>query len=233
MKKVTTATAIATVMALALVLAVSCSQTEHFGYVSFDGRPKDIIASIAYPAPESQVWTVTATKADNGSRTGEGTYDGVLLTDVLGPFSVGRWSFSFGSENYSGTTTVRISEGENHVDATVSPKGETGTLLFTGCNIEPTSNDFLFISVDGEKAASFAVERLEARSDGRLAVTDREIGLSAGLHNVTVTVEAKDTQTLEDFIVRVEPGLVTTVSFGTFEGQAFLEINVETHEAVV
>lgn len=217
---------------MALFFAVSCTQTEHFGYVSFDGRAKDIIASIAYPTPESQVWTVTATRIDNGSKTGEGTYNDILLTDVLGPFSVGRWSFAFESENYGGTTTVRIGEGENHVEATVAPKGGTGTLLFTGCNIEPTSNDFLFISVDGEKRASFAVERFEARRDGRLSVTDKEIELEAGLHEITVTVEAKDTQTLESFMVRVEPGLVTTVSFGTFEGQAFLEINVETHEAV-
>lgn len=177
MKKVTAATAIATVMALALVLAVSCTQTEHFGYVSFDRRPKDIIASIAYPAPESQVWTVTATKADNGGRTGEGTYSGVLLTDVLGPFSVGRWSFAFGSENYSGTTTVRISEGENHVDATVSPKGETGTLLFTGCNIEPTSNDFLFISVDGEQSALCPLYRYRL---GHRPKNDRNYGDSDG-----------------------------------------------------
>lgn len=79
-------------MALALVvLAVtlglcSCAQDvsrdDGLCTVTFSAdRSRDVLASIAYPEPMSQTWTLVAEKKDNGSATGAGSYDKVLLTD--------------------------------------------------------------------------------------------------------------------------------------------------------
>lgn len=65
------------------------------GFVSFDSSvSRGILASIEYPSLLDKTWTLAATKLDGGQRTGEGQYEDIVLTDSLGPFSVGSWRFT-------------------------------------------------------------------------------------------------------------------------------------------
>ena len=217
----------------ALALLVSCAQDteDRTGYVTFGyATSRDVMASISYPVPENLVWTVTATKNNKGPTTGQGTYGEVLLTDELGPFSVGSWTFVFDSDIYHGEVSANIAEGNNRIDVNVSSTGETGTLAFENCNM-PADATGVYIYDGEERIFGMGKQYMTEREDGRYGIPAQEFDLEPGIHDVTVTYNGTDME--ETFKVRVVGGLVTTVSFGVFEGSPVFRIVVDEQEALV
>ncbi|MBQ7508171.1 MAG: hypothetical protein IJT52_02455 [Spirochaetales bacterium] len=228
---------------LAVMLLTSCSQAERFGNVSFTRETsRDLFASIEYPDENSLLWDITATKLSSGSNVGEGLVEDALLTDTFGPFSVGRWSFELngkkdGTVVYHGSTTAQITEGPNPIEVVLSSVGEKGTLIFAGCNF-PFDNGSgaeysgAQIYIDGERV--FGINRLYCtRGDSGLwSVPEQETALTPGLHDVEIMLNGNEPITVERFKVRIEPGLTTSVTFGTFEGVSTFVITLETKEAI-
>ena len=231
-----------TIIVMALLLVVSCHSESTFGTVTFTQETsRDLFASIGYPDANSLLWDITATKLSKGSRTGEGVFSDVLLTDELGPFSTGRWEFSLTGRDgetavYAGGTTAQISEGTNTIEVSVSPIGETGTLVFSGCNF-PCDNGSgaqysgLYIFIDGERVYGAGTQYL-TQGEGVWLVPVQTFGLAAGLHDVEVTLNGNEPVTAESFKVRVVGGLTTTVTFGTFEGSTGIVVSVNRMEAI-
>jgi len=216
----------------ALALLASCAEkTDSTGYVTFGyGSSRDVTASIGYPQPESQVWTVTAVKNGRGASTGQGTYDEVLLTDTLGPFSTGTWTFTFDSDVYHGESSVEITEGINQIDVNVTSKGETGTLRFTGCTI-PEGSTGIYIDLDGKRILGMGSQYMTERENGGYEIPVREQETTVGIHDVSVTYNGTDRT--ESFKVRIAAGLVTSVTFGIFEGSPLFNVTIDEQEALV
>ena len=235
-----------------LALATSCSQKVEDGLATVNftqAVSRDIFASIAYPDVNTLTWSLTAEKLDKGSTTGAGKVEDALLTDEFGPFSVGRWQFTFegysddGVKVYSGSVNATLEQGANSVEVEVTPQGETGTLVLSGCNID-ADNPFgtgepmfwALLSVNGSGSGLIRREELTKRADGLYDIKDTTRTLAPGVHEVCVRVENQDASLsacVASFKVRVEPGLVTTVSFGRFEGKATVTVTVTEHEAIV
>ena len=233
------------VVVLGTMMLSSCSQknVEAYGTVTFDEAvPRDLFASIGYPDVNSLLWDITATKLSKGSRGGEGTTEGALLTDTFGPFSVGRWEFALvgkqdGETVYEGTTTAQIVEGANSLEVSVNPVGQSGTLVFTGCNFPPDNGNGaeytgVQILIDGERVFGIGRQNCQAGVSGMWVIADQTTTLSAGLHDVEVLFVGNEPITAESFKVRIVGGLTTSVTFGTFEGTTGFTVNVEQAEAI-
>lgn len=231
------------IIVMALLLAVSCHSEQGFGTVTFtQGVSRDLFASIGYPDVNSLLWDITATKLSKGSRGGEGTTEGALLTDTFGPFSVGRWEFSLvgkdGDETvYEGQTTAQIGEGSNLLEVSVNPIGDTGTLVFSGCNF-PFDNgngaEYTGVQIYVDGAMKFGVGRnyCEQNANGMWVVPEQSTQLEEGLHDVSVLLGGNEPATVETFKVRIEGGLTTTVTFGKFEGSTGIVVSVNRMEAI-
>ena len=227
----------------ALLLAVSCNTEQKTGTVTFThGVSRDLCASIGYPDADSLLWDITATKLSKGSKAGEGVFSDVLLTDEFGPFSTGRWEFSLVGKDgetavYEGSTTAYITEGPNTIEVTVDTVGETGTLVFSGCNF-PFDNGSgaeysgVQIYVDGQMTFGVGRNYCQQNANGMWVVPQQSTQLEAGLHDVSVLLGGNEPATVETFKVRIVGGLTTTVTFGTFEGNAGLVVNVDRMEAI-
>lgn len=227
----------------ALLLAVSCNTEQKTGTVTFThGVPRDLCASIGYPDADSLLWNITATKLSKGSKAGEGVFSDALLTDEFGPFSTGRWEFSLVGKDgetavYEGSTTAYITEGPNTIEVTVDTVGETGTLVFSGCNF-PFDNGSgaeysgVQIYVDGQMTFGVGRNYCQQNANGMWVVPQQSTQLEAGLHDVSVLLGGNEPATVETFKVRIVGGLTTTVTFGTFEGNAGLVVNVDRMEAI-
>ena len=228
---------------MALLLAVSCNTEQKTGTVTFtQGISRDLCASIGYPDADSLLWDITATKLSKGSKAGEGVFSDALLTDEFGPFSTGRWEFTLVGRDgetavYEGSTTAYITEGSNTIEVTVDPVGETGTLVFSGCNF-PFDNGSgaeysgVQIYVDGQMTFGVGRNYCQQNANGMWVVPQQSTQLEAGLHDVSVLLGGNEPATVETFKVRIVGGLTTTVTFGTFEGNAGLVVNVDRMEAI-
>ena len=226
-----------------LVVSTSCSTQEKTGTVTFtQGVSRDLFASIGYPDANSLLWDITATKLSKGSRGGEGTTEGVLLTDTFGPYSVGRWEFTLTGRDgetavYEGSTTAYIAEGSNLLEVTVNPIGETGTLVFSGCNF-PFDNgngaeySGVQIYVDGQMTFGVGRNYCEQNANGLWVIPEQTMTLSTGLHDISVLLGGNEPATIETFKVRIVGGLTTTVTFGTFEGSTGIVVSVNKMEAI-
>ena len=233
-----------TIIVMALLLAVSCNTEQKTGTVTFThGVSRDLCASIGYPDADSLLWDITATKLSKGSKTGEGVLSDALLTDEFGPFSTGRWEFTLvgkdtGTAVYEGVTTAYIAEGANTVVVTVDPIGETGTLVFSGCNFPPDNGNGAEYSgaqilIDGERVFGISRNHCQQNANGMWVMADQTTALTAGLHDIEVMFVGNEPMTAESFKVRIVGGLTTTVTFGIFEGNPVFDIVVDEQEALV
>ena len=216
-----------------IVILASCAGVEENkeAFVTFrQSASRDVSASITYPAPQGLVWTVTAVKNTRGTATGAGTYNDVLLTDTLGPFSTGTWTFTFDSDVYHGEVTVELTEGDNSIDVNVVTTGETGTLRFENCCI-PAGSTGVYIDMDDNRIVGMGSNYMTAREYGGFDMPVREVEAEPGIHDITVTYNG--TLRTETFKVRIVAGLVTTVSFGIFEGSPQFNVIVNEQEALV
>lgn len=226
-----------------LVVSTSCSTEQKTGTVTFThGVSRDLFASIGYPDANSLLWDITATKLSKGSKAGEGVISDVLLTDEFGPFSTGHWEFTLVGKDgetavYEGSTTAYIVEGANLLEVTVDPIGETGTLVFSGCNFpfDNTSGaEYTGVQIYVDGVMTFGVGRnyCEQNANGMWVVPQQSTQLEAGLHDVSVLLGGNEPVTVETFKVRIVGGLTTTVTFGTFEGSTGIVVSVNRLEAI-
>ena len=232
-----------TIIVMALLLAVSCHSESTLGTVTFtQGVSRDLFASIGYPDANSLLWDITATKLSKGSKAGEGVLSDVLLTDEFGPFSTGHWEFTLvgkdtGTAVYEGSTTAYIVEGSNLLEVTVNPIGETGTLVFSGCNF-PFDNgsgaEYTGVQIYVDGAMKFGVGRnyCQQNANGMWVIPEQSTQLEEGLHDVSVLLGGNEPTTVETFKVRIVGGLTTTVTFGTFEGSTGIVVSVNRMEAI-
>lgn len=228
---------------MALLLAVSCHSESTFGTVTFTQETsRDLFASIGYPDANSLLWDITATKLSKGSKAGEGVLSDVLLTDEFGPFSTGHWEFTLvgkdtGTAVYEGSTTAYITEGSNSLEVTVNPIGETGTLVFSGCNF-PFDNgsgaEYTGVQIYVDGAMKFGVGRnyCQQNANDMWVIPEQSTQLEEGLHDVSVLLGGNEPATVETFKVRIVGGLTTTVTFGTFEGSTGIVVSVNRMEAI-
>jgi len=236
--------AIALIIVMALVLTVSCSNNaeDSLCWINFSSsRARGLSAYIDYPMAESLTWNITATKVDNGSTTGQGTMQNVLLTDTFGPFSAGRWAFALAGFNssgrliFTGNAETKIGKGTNTVDVPMTFEGDTGSLTFTGCNFPEFIDGVMFNSfnvvIDGQQRLSFS--SAESEKDGNYWYgPDKTVGLSAGIHDVTIRLGGSESRDVASFKIRIEPSLTTYVTQGTFEGRAFFNVIIDQKEAI-
>ena len=224
------------IIVMALLLAVSCSQQvgDSLCLVSFSAaRSRDLTAHIDYPAVNSLTWDITAVKADNGGTTGEGLHEGVLLTDEVGPFSAGRWTFTLegkddgGTIIYAGSEEAVIGRGTASVSVTVTPQGETGTLCFTDRVLFSSLN----VYIDGRMRLGFTDSESELEG-GFLWCPDKSVSLTAGVHDVRLELGGSETRVTDTFKVRIEGGLTTYVTAGTFVGNGQFGVVLEQREAL-
>jgi len=234
-----------------LLLAVSCSQKEvdAVGYVSFsESIGREVLASITYVDANSLTWNVSAVKTSNGSRVGEGDYENVILTETIGAFSIGTWEFSFKGYDgtkliYSGTTTAHIAEGDNVVEVTVNPVGYIGKWEFVDCHFSDyglsTFGQTIYsvsVYVDDQLAHTYASTAVVPRGDGLYAFQSQlQKSADVGVHTFRVVFTGNNGKTItaETFKARVVAGMVTSISFGTFEGHAELVIVVNEETPIV
>ena len=236
-------TILITAIITALLLASCAQQTDRTGYVTFGyAAGRDVFATIGYPDVNSLTWDITATKLSKGSKTGEGVLSDALLTDEFGPFSTGRWEFTLvgkdtGTAVYEGVTTAYIAEGANTVVVTVDPIGETGTLVFSGCNFPPDNGNGAEYSgaqilIDGERVFGISRNHCQQNANGMWVMADQTTALTAGLHDIEVMFVGNEPMTAESFKVRIVGGLTTTVTFGIFEESPVFDIVVDEQEAL-
>lgn len=229
------------VLAVALGLC-SCAQdvqrNDGLCTVTFSaGRSRDVLANIAYPEPMSQTWTLVAEKKDDGSATGAGSYDGVLLTDGFGPFSTGKWTFTLISSEYRGEVTTILGEGANTVSVDLSLQSGDGNIRLVGCNAPQTESGFTFsraeVVMDGN--VLFSLDRsVSSLVDGKWRFARMESCASPGIHDMEVRVmdSSKNVYRTETFKLRVEPRVTTELSFGVFEGSADFTVNLDRKEGI-
>jgi len=229
------------VLAVALGLC-SCAQDvsrdDGLCTVTFSAdRSRDVLASIAYPEPMSQTWTLVAEKKDNGSATGAGSYDKVLLTDGFGPFSTGRWTFTLISEDYRGEVTTILSEGANAISIDLSLKAGDGNIRLVGCNAPQTESGLTFsraeVLMDGK--VLFSLDKSYAGLvDGKWRFAQVESCASPGIHDMEVRLmdSSQSAYRTETFKLRVEPRVTTELSFGVFEGSAGFTVNLDRKEGI-
>lgn len=249
-------TVFATVLTLAIIALLiigsltSCSQAEvvatpkGVGFVRFadantfaSSKSVELMAYIDYPDEYSLTWTVTASKTDTNGNQGEGVYEDVLLTDTIGPFSVGSWHFTLEGRDekdrliYTGSADTSIAEGSNTVHAEVTPPEEgNGTLRLEDCNFDPAIGDCFRIIYDDNPVANFSLSYCSVREDGLYDVPDTNIQIPGGIRTIKVYL---GTTLVRTFRVRILPNITTVMTYGTFEGTASLELSVLKYDAIV
>ena len=250
-------TVFATVLTLAIIALLiissltSCSQAEVMatpkgvGFVRFSdantfasSKSVELMAYIDYPDEYSLTWTVTASKTDTNGKQGEGVYEDVLLTDTLGPFSVGSWHFTLegrGEKNrviYTGETDKTIGEGNNTVHVDIAPPQEgNGTLRIQGSNFDSSIGDcFRIVSGDNNALMNMPLSLCELREDGLYNIPDTNIQVPCGVHTIRLYIGTTLVRTLK---LRVFANHMTVLTYGTFEGTASLEVHLERYDAIV
>lgn len=251
-------TVFATVLTLAIITLLiigsltSCSQAEVMatpkgvGFVRFSdantfasSKSVELMAYIDYPDEYSLTWTVTASKTDTNGKQGEGVYEDVLLTDTLGPFSVGSWHFTLegrGEKNrviYTGETDKTIGEGNNTVHVDIAPPQEgNGYIRIQGSNFDPAIGDCFRVTYGDNDVGlmNMPLSLCELREDGLYNIPDTDLQLPAGIQTVKLYVGNTLVRTLR---LRILVNHRTVLTYGTFEGRAGFELYLERQDAIV
>lgn len=230
---------------IVLILATACvldnSTDNRTGMVSFDtGISKGVTASIDYPNLLDKEWTLTATKKDAGATEGQGTHE-IILTDSVGPFSVGAWEFAVtDSDNlYTGTANANINVGANTVNITVHSTSNKGTLSIEECNflvskIGQVNYVDCYIDESRVNGTDWVVSS-SMTDDGDLYVLPTiTTKLNEGVHTVRLYYGTNNGGVSSDTVkVRVVNGMVTHFSIGEQEGNLSVAISFDVVEALV
>ena len=229
------------VLAIVIGVLVSCSQNtldNSVGSVRFVADvSRGVSASIEYPTLLDKVWTLTATKLDNGGTIGQGTYEDVLLTDSFGSFSVGSWRFTITDSDNSitGSVNTTIKAGNNTVSLTVHSTASAGVLSIEECNFLTSKIGavlYVDLYVDEERInAPWAMSQLTSEDGDYYVLPTVTLNLAEGIHSVRFYYGTDAGGVSSETIrIRVVKGMITHFSLGEQEGNltitvAFDEIN--------
>ena len=226
-----------------LALLVSCAQDNGVGTISFDTSiSRGITASIDYPSLLDKTWALTATKLDGGQKIGEGQHDDILLTDSLGPFSVGSWRFTITDSegNITGSTDTTIKAGSNTIAITVRSTSTKGTLLIEDCNFLESKIgakvNYVDCYVDDNRVngTDWAVNP-SMTEDGDLYILPAiSLQLAGGVHTVRLYYGADNGGTSTETVsIRVVNGMTTHFSIGEKEGNLTVSVSFEMLDVFV
>lgn len=232
-----------------LILAVSCTLDNstvldnRTGSISFvPDVSRGITASIEYPSLLDKVWTLVATKLDDGARTGEGQYEDIVLTDSLGPFSVGAWRFAITSADGSiaGSVETTIRAGSNSIAITVRSTANKGTLSVEDCTFLESKIgakvNYVDCYVDEQRINGMEwVVGPSMTTDGDLyTLPTITMQLPGGIHTIRLYFGAdnggKSTETIS---FRVVNGMTTHFSIGEQEGNITVTVAFDVVNALV
>lgn len=225
------------------MIFVSCSQrgASDVGYVSFDtSTSRGISAFIEYPSLLDRTWNLTAVKLDSNGTIGAGTYEDILMTDAIGPFSVGRWRFAItdSAGKITGTSETTVKPGNNTIPVTVHSTETKGTLSVENCNflLSKTGNVlYVDLYIDGERINTNWVTAQLSSEDGDYYVLPTITqNLSEGIHTIRLyyTTDGGG-QSSETVSVRIVNGMTTHFSIGEHEGSLAFSVAFEETSAIV
>ena len=225
-----------------ILLMTSCTlhdSVEETGYISFaPSQGKGVTASISYPSLLDKVWTLSAVKADNGARTGEGQYEDIVLTDSVGPFSTGRWTFTVTTDGITGTATTTIKPGTNTISITVQSTANKGTLSMENCDfLESKAGHVLYVDlyVDDQRLNAPWTANDFTTDDGDLySMPVFTTQLAEGIHTVRLYYGTDNGGFSSDPVsVRIVNGTTTHLTIGEQEGNISVLVSFDTVEALV
>ena len=222
---------------------VSCSQrvASDVGYISFDtSDSRGISAFIEYPSLLDRTWNLTAVKLDSNGTVGAGTYEEILMTDALGPFSVGRWRFAItdSAGKITGTSEASVKPGNNTISVTVRSTETKGTLSVENCNflLSKTGNVlYVDLYIDGERINTNWVTAQLTSEDGDYYVLPTITqNLSQGIHTIRLYYATDGGgQSSGTVSVRIVNGMTTHFSIGEHEGNMMLSISFDEVSPIV
>lgn len=231
------------ILVLALVSCALDNSTTDVGYVRLSAdRSRGVTASIDYPTLLDKTWTLQATKTDGGAATGAGTYEDIVLTDTLGPFSVGSWAFTITSTDgsISGTANTEIKAGNNAVVITVSSTASKGTLLIENCSFLESKIgahvNYVDCYVDDNRVSGtdWAVSASMTEDGDLYVLPTLSLQLPGGIHTIRLYYGADNGGISSETIsVRVVNGMTTHFSLGEQEGNLVVSVNFDVVEALV
>ena len=229
--------------ALMVLVLVSCSQNTLHNSVGSVTLVADvsrgITASIEYPTLLDKVWTLTATKLDNGGTIGQGTQEDVLLTDSLGAFSVGAWRFTLtDSDNkITGSVDTTIKAGNNTVSITVHSTASVGVLSVEGCNFLTSKIGavlYVDLYVDDERVnVPWVTSQLTSEDGDYYVLPTVTLNLSEGIHSVRFYYGTDNGGISSETIrIRIVRGMTTHFTLGEQEGNLSVMVSFDTVEAL-
>ena len=228
---------------LVLLFIVSCSQQNlsDTGYISFDPSvSRGITASIEYPSLLDKTWNLTATKLDSNGSTGAGSYEAIVLTDSLGPFSIGSWRFTItdSTGKITGTTDTTIYPGNNSIAITVRSTATTGTLSVEGCNLLLSNEgnvSYVDLYVDNERVnTGWVIAQIDSEDGDCYILPTVTETLTEGVHTVRLYYATDSGGHSSDTVsVRIVKGCTTHFSIGEQEGNMMLSISFNEVDAIV
>ena len=229
---------------LLLAVLVSCTldnSVSEVGFVSFDSSvSRGVTAYIEYPSLLDKTWTLQAEKLDGKSSTGAGQYDNIVLTDTVGPFSVGQWRFTItDSENsVTGSVIANITAGNNNISITVHSKASNGTLSLEECNfLKSKIGEVLYIDlyIDEERVNTPWTKDNFITEDGNYyLIPTATVQLSEGIHSVRFYYGTDAGGVSSETInIRVVKGMITHFTLGEQEGNMVIAVSFDEVEALV
>lgn len=230
---------------LLLILLVSCSADvldDSTGYITFSTDiSRGVTAYIEWPSLLDRTWTVVATKTDTKGTEGQGTYTDILLTDSLGPFSVGSWTFTItDSDNlYTGTVNTTITPGSNSLNVTLHSTSNKGTLSIEDCSFLVSklgTVNYVDCYVDDQRVngTDWVVSPSMTTDNDYYVLPALSLQLSGGVHTVRLYYGTNSGGSSSDTVsVRVVNGMVTHLSIGEQEGNMLISVSFDIVEALV
>lgn len=235
------------IIAFMLALLCSCAQdakveSDGVGYVSFSlSRSRSFMGSISYAEPESLLWDITATKT-TGSTLGAGLYEDVTITDEIGPFATGEWTFTFKgydgeTEVYNASVTAEIAVGDNSIDVSLSTSQTNGTISIVDSTYTETENAISQIDyyLDGSLLTAFTPGNCTLVETGTYKLPDYSTTKKEGVYTFTVKYITRTGAVCYESSakIRVVGGMTTEISFLRAEGDALFNMNITQQDAIV
>lgn len=203
---------------------------------------RGITASIDYPSLLDKTWTLTAVKTDGKAATGEGSYENLVLTDSIGPFSVGSWRFTITDSEgtITGSVDTTIKAGSNTVSITVRSTASKGTLIIENCNFLESKIgakvNYVDCYVDDNRVngTDWAVNPSMTEDGDLYTLPTISLQLTGGVHTIRLYFGADNGGTSTETVsVRVVNGMTTRFSIGEHEGNLSVSVSFDVVDAIV
>ena len=223
-----------------LIFLCSCvldNSTSQVGYVTLSpSTSRGVSASIDYPSLLDRTWTVTATNS-----TTTLTFEDYLLTDSLGPFAVGSWTFTITDSNnlYTGSITTNIKPGTNNLNITLHSTSNKGTLSVEECSfLESKVGKINYVDcyVDDSRVngTEWVVSSAMTEDNDYYILPTISLNLAEGIHTLRLYYGANNGGfSSETISFRVVNGMTTHISIGEHEGNLTINVGFDVVEALV